>query len=61
MTTKDQAYPTRVACRFGGKRGQVVLDQVRTVDQRRLMKRLGRLDARISALVLAVLQEMFAP
>lgn len=61
MTTKGQAYPTRVACRFGGKSGQVVLDQIRTLDQTRLAKRLGRLDAKTSAQVLTVLQEMFAP
>ena len=61
MTTKGQAYPTRVACRFGGKSGQVVLDQIRTLDQARLAKRLGRLDAKTSAQVLTVLQEMFAP
>ena len=61
MTTKGQAYPTRVACRFGGKSGQVVLDQIRTLDQKRLTKRLGRLDAKTSVQVLEVLQEMFAP
>jgi mRNA interferase MazF len=61
MTTKGQPYPTRVACRFKGKDGQVVLDQVRTVDRVRLVKKLGRLDAKTSATVLDVLQEMFAP
>jgi mRNA interferase MazF len=61
MTTKGLAYPTRVACRFGGKSGQVVLDQIRTLDQTRLTRRLGRLDAKTSAQVLEVLQEMFAP
>lgn len=61
MTTKGQAYPTRVAYRFGGKNGQVVLDQIRTLDQTRLIKRLGRLDAKTSAKVLEVLGEMFAP
>ena len=61
MTTKGQVYPTRVACRFGGKSGQVVLDQIRTLDQTRLTKRLGRVDAKTSVQVLEVLQEMFAP
>ena len=61
LTTKGQAYPTRVACRFGGKSGQVVLDQIRTVDQARLTKRLGRLDVKTSMRVLDVLQELFAP
>jgi len=61
MTTKGQSYPTRIACRFKGKNGQVVLDQIRAVDQTRLVKKLGRLDAKTSAEVLDVLGEMFAP
>jgi mRNA interferase MazF len=61
MTTRENAYPTRVPCRFKGKDGQVVLDQLRTVDRVRLVKRLGRLDANTSAKVLEVLQELFAP
>jgi mRNA interferase MazF len=61
LTTGGQDYPTRVACRFKGKDGQVVLDQVRTVDRGRLLKRWGRLDSKTSARVLEVLQEMFAP
>jgi mRNA interferase MazF len=61
MTTMGQSYPSRVPCRFKGKDGWVVLDQVRTVDRGRLVKRLGRLDRRTSATVLDVLQEMFAP
>lgn len=60
MTTKGRHYPTRVPCRFAGKVGQIVLDQIRTVDQSRLVKRLGRLDARTSQRVLRVLQELFA-
>ncbi len=61
MTTGGQDYPTRVACRFKGKAGKVVLDQVRTVDKARLARRLGRLDSRTAARVLEVLQEMFSP
>jgi mRNA interferase MazF len=60
MTTKGRAYPTRVRCRFGGKSGHVVLDQIRTVDQSRLVKKLGRIDARTAQRVLDVLQELFA-
>ena len=60
MTTKGCAYPTRVPCRFGGKSGQVVLDQIRTVDQSRLVKKLGSIDARTAQRVLDVLQKMFA-
>ena len=61
MTTKGQAYPTRVSCRFKGKEGQVVLDQIRTVDRSRLIRKLGRLDRSASSRVLEVLQEIFAP
>ncbi|HKI37541.1 MAG TPA: type II toxin-antitoxin system PemK/MazF family toxin [Gemmataceae bacterium] len=61
LTTKGQPYPTRVPCRFKGKEGQVVLDQIRTVDRSRLIKKLGKLDDKTAAAVLDVLQEMFAP
>ena len=61
MTTKGQSYPTRVACRFKGKDGQVVLDQIRAVDRSRLVKKLGRMDGKTAAAVLEVLSEMFAP
>ena len=61
MTTKGKSYPTRISCRFKGKDGQVVLDQIRTVDHARLVKKLGRLDSKTSAAVLDVLHEMFAP
>jgi mRNA interferase MazF len=61
MTTKGRPYPTRVPCRFKGKSGQIVLDQLRTVDRVRLVKKLGRLDPRTSAAVLDILREMFAP
>jgi mRNA interferase MazF len=61
LTTKGQDYPTRVACRFKGKKGQVVLDQIRTVDRTRLIKKLGHLDNKTAARVLEILQEMFAP
>ena len=60
LTTKGQPYPTRVDCRFRGKSGQVVLDQIRTVDKARLVKRLGALDGRTAEQVLSVLGEMFA-
>ena len=60
MTTKGQAYPTRVACDFQGKEGQVVLDQIRTVDKSRLTRRLGRLDKATASQVLAILRDMFS-
>ena len=61
LTTRGQPYPTRVPCRFKGKDGQVVLDQIRTVDRSRLIKKLGKIDSKTAEAVLDVLQEMFAP
>jgi len=61
MTTHGRAYPTRVPVRFRRKTGQVVLDQIRTVDKTRLVKRLGTISQETADKVLAVLGEMFAP
>jgi mRNA interferase MazF len=60
MTTKGRDYPTRVKCQFQGKSGQVVLDQLRTVDKNRLVKRLGQLDTVTADAVLETLAELFA-
>jgi mRNA interferase MazF len=60
MTTRGRDYPTRVQCQFQGKDGQVVLDQIRTVDKSRLVKRLGVIDQEIQKQVLGMLTEMFA-
>jgi mRNA interferase MazF len=60
MTTKGRSYPSRVSCQFEGKDGQIVLDQIRTVDKVRLAKRLGRVDRPTQRAVLDVLAEMFA-
>ncbi|MEE9189089.1 MAG: type II toxin-antitoxin system PemK/MazF family toxin [Anaerolineales bacterium] len=60
MTTKGRSYPTRVACTFQGKDGQVVLDQIRTVDKLRLARKLGRLKVETQGEVLSVLTEMFS-
>jgi mRNA interferase MazF len=60
MTTKGQPYPTRVRCTFQGKRGQIVLDQIRAIDRIRLVKRLGKLTAGQAAGVFGVLGAMFA-
>ena len=59
MTTKGKAYPTRIECKFEGKAGQVVLDQLRTVDKRRLVKRLGRMEKKTQQEVITKLAEMF--
>lgn len=60
MTTKGRAYPTRVPCRFQGKEGQIVLDQIRTVDKERLDKRLGMLSPETQKQVLGKLMEIFS-
>ena len=60
MSTTTRSYPTRIACVFEGQAGQVLLDQLRTVDRTRLVRRLGRLDEPAQEAVLAALLELFA-
>ena len=60
MITKQRNYKSRVAINFNGKQGQIMLDQIRTIDKKRLIKRLGGLSVRELQAVLSVLQEMFA-
>lgn len=60
MTTKGKAYPTRVPVLFRGKAGRIVLDQIRTVDRSRLVRRLGEISPGAGSQVLAVLRELFA-
>ena len=60
MTTVTRDYPTRIACVFGGKQGQIVLDQIRTIDKLRLVKKLGQLDKSTQGEVIMVLQKMFS-
>ncbi len=60
MTTAGRAYPWRIRCRFRRRSGYVVLDQLRTVDRERLVKRLGALPGETIAEVLGGLQEMVA-
>ncbi|MBN1190070.1 MAG: type II toxin-antitoxin system PemK/MazF family toxin [Dehalococcoidales bacterium] len=59
VTTRGHAYPSRISCKFEGKEGQIVLDQIRTVDKTRLVRKLGRLNKTHQEAVLAVLDEMF--
>lgn len=60
MTTKGRTYPTRVACQFQGKDGQIVLDQIRTIDKTRLVKKLGQISQDEQVAVLDTLAEIFA-
>jgi mRNA interferase MazF len=59
MTTASRPYPTRVAVRFAGRQGQVALDQIRTVDKARLIRKLGDLPDEAARAVASVLVEMF--
>jgi mRNA interferase MazF len=59
MTTGGHAYPWRIPCRFRNRSGFVAVDQLRTVDGERLVKRLGQLSAATTTAVLDTLQEMF--
>jgi len=61
MTTADREHPTRISTSFEGEKGQIVLDQIRTVDKRRLVKVLGKIDDPTASCVLETLAEMFAP
>ena len=60
MTTAGHAYPWRIACTFRSQQGFVALDQLRTVDADRLVRRLGPLHAPTFRAALSILQEMFS-
>jgi mRNA interferase MazF len=59
MTTALRGYPTRVKTTFQGKKGDIALDQLRAIDKRRLLKRLGSVHHTAANKTLSVLQEMF--
>ncbi len=59
MTTKGRLYPTRVPIVFNLKEGHVILDQIRTIDKSRLIKKLGRIGTPPQQKILSILQEMF--
>ena len=60
LTSRKRDYPTRVNCVVENKKGQIVLDQIRTVDKSRLVKKLDNLSKGEQRRVLKVLSEMFA-
>ncbi|MDA1028366.1 MAG: type II toxin-antitoxin system PemK/MazF family toxin [Bacteroidetes bacterium] len=60
MTSKGRNYPTRINCTFQKVKGQVVLDQIRTVDKSRLTQKLGTISKKVQDLTLHTLAEMFA-
>lgn len=60
MTSKVRSYPTRVLVTFDGKEGNIVLDQIRTIDKSRLIKKLGTLDTKTASMVLQTIGKMFS-
>jgi mRNA interferase MazF len=60
MTTKGADYPSRVKLAFRGKNGRVVLDQIRTVDKSRLVKKLGMLSEQTGKTISSKLVTLFA-
>jgi mRNA interferase MazF len=60
MTTAGKDYPTRISCKFKKKKGQIVLDQIRTTDKTRLVKKLGSINPETQLEVISVLQRLFA-
>jgi mRNA interferase MazF len=60
MTTGARPAPYRIAVTFQGKRGRILLDQLRTLDKIRLVKRLGAISSATLALTLKTLQSVFA-
>jgi mRNA interferase MazF len=60
MTTKSRAYPSRLPITFDGKTGQIILDQIRTVDKERLVKKIGSLPSNTALKISEILIEMFS-
>ena len=60
LTSTKKNYPTRVNCRILKKEGQIVLDQIRTVDKKRLIKKIDVINKRTRLKIHSVLEEMFA-
>ena len=60
MTSVNKDYPTRISCTFKKKQGQIVLDQIRTIDKIRLIKKLGTIDSKSQSDVISILLRMFA-
>jgi len=60
MTSAGKDYPSRVPCNFRKKQGQIVLDQIRTLDKSRLIKKLGSIDSKAQLEIIATLQRLFA-
>lgn len=60
LSSTNAEYPTRIAVNFLNSERHVILDQIRTVDKDRLVKRIGELDAASRTRVIEKLNELFA-
>lgn len=60
LTSSEKNYPTRVSCTFRKKKGQIVLDQIRTTDKKRLIEKLGTIDSKAQLDTISILQRLFA-
>ena len=60
MTTKQKGYKSRVSVTFKSKEGEIMLDQMRAIDKKRLISKLGKLSVKDLRITLSVVQEMFA-
>ena len=60
LTSTFKKYPTRIEVSLDNKKGQVALDQIRTIDKSRLGAKAGRIDERVSEKICDLLQKMFA-
>ncbi len=60
MTTKGFDFPCRIKCKFSGKDGLLLLDQIRAVDKSRFIKKLGVVDEDVQIRLCECLQELFA-
>lgn len=58
LTTQSRFYPTRIPLKFTGKEAWIVLDQLRTVDRKRLIKKLGEIDQKTINQVNSIVKEM---
>jgi len=60
MSTGSRPAPFRIALSHGGKKGLILLDQIRTVDKTRLVSKLGVVNKKTLEATLQTLQEIFA-
>jgi mRNA interferase MazF len=60
ITSKRRNYPTRVNCHIQGKEGQIVLDRIRTVDKKRLIKKIDTINTKTQLKLHKILLEMFS-